>query len=150
MLQNNTPYIRQVHYYETDQMGIVHHSNYVRWMEEARLAHFNQYVINYAELESMGIIIPVVGVSCSYKKTITYGDTVKMYSRISYFNGVKAVYEYTFYLEDEKKPSFIGSTKHCFLDERTRKPVNLKKRLPELYDKMMQIFKTEEETRRKL
>ena len=30
-------YIRRVNYYETDKMGITHHSNYVRWMEEARI-----------------------------------------------------------------------------------------------------------------
>ena len=31
------PYLHKVQYYETDKMGIAHHSNYIRWMEEARL-----------------------------------------------------------------------------------------------------------------
>ena len=31
------PYSRRVYYYETDKMGIVHHSNYIRWFEEARV-----------------------------------------------------------------------------------------------------------------
>ena len=31
------PYEHKAHYYETDKMGIVHHSNHIRWMEEARM-----------------------------------------------------------------------------------------------------------------
>ena len=47
-------YHHKVQYYETDKMGIVHHSNYIRWMEEARIDFLGQIGWNYKKLEDMG------------------------------------------------------------------------------------------------
>ena len=55
-----------VQYYETDKMGITHHSNYIRWMEEARIDFLSKIGWNYAKLEEEGIISPVVAVDCIY------------------------------------------------------------------------------------
>ena len=52
-------FVRTALYYETDQMGIIHHSNYIRWFEEARLHYMKELGLPYDELERMGIIIPV-------------------------------------------------------------------------------------------
>ena len=48
------PYQHTVQYYETDKMGIVHHSNYIRWMEEARVAYLAQLGWNIEMLELWG------------------------------------------------------------------------------------------------
>ena len=61
-----TIYKRKMNYYETDQMGIIHHSNYIRLFEEARLDIMDKSGINYADIEEMGIIIPVMSVDCKY------------------------------------------------------------------------------------
>ena len=61
-----------VQYYETDKMGITHHSNYIRWMEEARIDFLRQIGWDYAKLESIGIISPVIAVNCKYKKSTTF------------------------------------------------------------------------------
>ena len=53
------PYEHHAKYYETDQMGIIHHSNYVKWMEEARLDLMDQIGLNYRQMEDMEIISPV-------------------------------------------------------------------------------------------
>ena len=53
-------YKHKVHYYETDKMGVTHHSNYIRWMEEARVAYLAEVGWDYARLESLGMISPVV------------------------------------------------------------------------------------------
>lgn len=53
-----------VQYYETDKMGITHHSNYIRWMEEARVSFFAEYGWDYKTLEESGIASPVISVSC--------------------------------------------------------------------------------------
>ena len=45
------PYEHHAKYYETDQMGIIHHSNYVKWMEEARLDLMDQIGLNYRQME---------------------------------------------------------------------------------------------------
>ena len=56
------PYIHKVQYYETDKMGITHHSNYVRWMEEARIEFLDQIGWSYVRMEEEGIISPVLAV----------------------------------------------------------------------------------------
>ena len=61
------PYVHKVQYYETDKMGIVHHSNYIRWMEEARIDFLERMGWPYDRLENEGIISPVIGVDCKYK-----------------------------------------------------------------------------------
>ena len=78
MNQNLTHYRHLVHYYETDQMGIVHHSNYIRWMEEARSDYLEKVGYSYVRLEAAGIVSPVVSVSCDYKVSCRFGDTVEV------------------------------------------------------------------------
>ena len=60
------PYEHHAKYYETDQMGIIHHSNYVKWMEEARLDLMDQIGLNYRQMEEMEIISPVLSISVEY------------------------------------------------------------------------------------
>ena len=57
-------YLRKVHYHETDKMGITHHTNYIKWMEEARIDFLDQIGWSYARLEREGILSPVIGVEC--------------------------------------------------------------------------------------
>ena len=57
------PYRRAVQYYETDMMGIVHHANYIRWMEEARIDFLAQLGFPYARMEAEGVLSPVRSVS---------------------------------------------------------------------------------------
>ena len=71
------PYIHKVQYYETDKMGITHHSNYIRWMEEARIDFMEQMGWGYDKMENRGIISPVMGIQCDYKKTTTFNDRIR-------------------------------------------------------------------------
>ena len=48
------PYLHKVQYYETDQMGFVHHANYLRWFEEARLDFLEQIGLPYPMMEEKG------------------------------------------------------------------------------------------------
>ena len=65
---------RKVTYYETDKMQIVHHSNYIRYMEEARLDWFENHGLDYSYLESIGIMLPVISVTAKYEKSLKFGD----------------------------------------------------------------------------
>lgn len=58
-------YIRKVHYHETDKMGVTHHANYIKWMEEARVDFLNQIGYGYARLERDGITRPSSGSTAS-------------------------------------------------------------------------------------
>ena len=70
------PYKHLVQYYETDQMGIVHHSNYIRWFEEARSYILEENGFGYKKMEELGIISPVLSVNARYKSMTHYYDTV--------------------------------------------------------------------------
>ncbi len=126
-------YERSVYYYETDQMKIVHHSNYIRWFEEARIYWMEKMGMPYNKMEELGIIIPVVDVYAKYKKMVSFGQTVLIRLKIKEFNGVKASFEYEIYDKESKELCTTGFSTHCFLDEKMR-PVNIKKKFPEIYD----------------
>ena len=89
-------YIHKVNYYETDKMGVTHHSNYIRWMEEARIDYLNQIGLGYKKLEEEGIISPVIHVECDYKVPTTFDDKIEIEVKIEEFKGVKLRLKYIF------------------------------------------------------
>jgi acyl-CoA thioester hydrolase len=134
------PYKRCAFYYETDKMGIVHHSNYIRWIEEARLDFMQQVGLSYEDIEKNGIIMPVIEVSCKYIFSVHYNETVNIYTKPVFFNGIKAVFRYEIYTEDKEMLAASGESSHCFLDDTTRTPVSLKKRYTEFYERGMDLL----------
>ena len=82
-------YIHKVQYYETDQMAIVHHSNYIRWFEEARVDFLDRIGFGYHETEKMGIISPVTAVNCEFRSMTRFGESVQIGIRVKEFNGVR-------------------------------------------------------------
>ena len=125
-------YRRIVQYYETDKMGITHHSNYIRWMEEARTDFFKNIGWDYNELEKTGVICPVVGVSCDYKKTTTYEDKISIDVQIKEFRGIKLILSYVIKNETLDDVVAIGESKHCFLKD--GKIIRMDKEYKEFYD----------------
>jgi len=71
-----------VRYYETDQMGIVHHSNYIRYFECGRVAMLKELGFPVEKIEETGVMLPVVSVDCRYKVPARLGDTLKVVSYI--------------------------------------------------------------------
>lgn len=121
-----------VQYYETDKMGITHHSNYIRWMEEARIDFLAQIGWDFAKLEALGIVSPVVSVECKYKATTTFSDKIFISVSIEEFKGIKLKLRYLMTNEAEKIVC-EGKSEHCFLD-RQGIPIRLKKEFPEFYN----------------
>ena len=127
---------RNINYYETDKMGIVHHSNYIRFMEEARIEFMKEMNIPYDVLENTGIFIPVLGVSCDYKHHVSFGDTIIMHCSIKEYNGVRLNIQYEFYNKANSALVLIGESKHCFTTPEL-KPINLKKNFPDIHNFLM-------------
>ena len=69
-----------IRYYETDQMGIVHHSNYVRYFECGRTAMLKEFGLPIEQIEQSGVMLPVVSVSCRYRLPARLGDTISVRS----------------------------------------------------------------------
>jgi acyl-CoA thioester hydrolase len=133
MDEKNKPYTRRVFYYETDKMGIVHHSNYIRWFEEARIDFMRRVGLDCDRQEREGILMPVTEVQCKYKSSVRFDEQVEVYSHLVYFNGVRASFKYEIYTAPEHVLAVTGESWHCFIDEGTRRPVNLRKSSPDFY-----------------
>lgn len=131
------PHIHKIQYYETDKMGVTHHSNYIRFMEEARLTYMDDNAFSYARLEELGIISPVIGVECEYKNTSTYPDVLSIETQVIEYNGFKLKLQYTMKNQDGKLVA-IGTSKHCFLSKEG-KIVSIKKTVPELDEKLKEL-----------
>lgn len=123
-------YIHKVRYYETDKMGITHHSNYIRWMEEARVEFLDHIGCGYAKLEDDCIASPVIGVECQYKHSTTFNDEVEITVSIEDFNGVRLIVGYKMNKRSTGDLVLEGKTTHCFTDV-NGKPIVLKKHHPE-------------------
>lgn len=109
-------YVHKVQYYETDKMGITHHSNYIRWMEEARVSFLESIGLDYPTLEKRGVISPVIGVSCKYKKPTYFNDDITIEVSIKEYSGIKLIFNY----DMKNKDGVIvltGESEHCFISK---------------------------------
>ncbi len=131
-------YIHRVNYYETDKMGITHHSNYIRWMEEARIDFLDQIGFSYRALEDAGIISPVIGIECDYKNTTTFDDSIEITVNLEEYKGVKLILNYTMTNTADGKIVVIARSKHCFIG-RDGRPIALKKAFPEFDAKLREL-----------
>mgnify|MGYP004477017949 FL=1 len=125
-----TQYRHQAKYYETDQMGIIHHSNYIRWMEEARIALMDEIGFSYRKMEEIGIISPVLSVQCEYKNMVHFDDTVLIEVDIKQYNGIKLTVTYRMTNETTGQMCTLGESSHCFLNREGR-IISLRKSCPE-------------------
>ena len=123
------PYEHHAKYYETDQMGIIHHSNYIKWMEEARMDLMDQIGLSYKQMEEMEIISPVLSVSCEYHSMVHFDDTVVIETKITRYNGIKMDVEYRMTDKETGELRTTGKSSHCFLN-RSGRPISLKRSYP--------------------
>lgn len=128
-------YQRRTNYYETDKMGIIHHSNYIRYFEEARLDWMEQIGLDYRQIEELGIIIPVMFVDCQYRVPVHFEDEIEIQVKLARFDGIKMEFSYELYQKATGQLCTTGRTGHCFLNDQM-KPLRLKKQFPDLYQKM--------------
>lgn len=124
---------RTVNYYETDKMGVTHHSNYIRFLEEARCEFLKFLNLPFESLEEKGITIPVLDVHCEYKHFSTFGDTLVIKTKIKKFTGVQLYVSYEIINKKTGDLVINAETKHCFTNMEL-KPINLKKIYKQGYD----------------
>ena len=127
------PYVHKVQYYETDKMGIVHHSNYIRWMEEARIDFLEKMGMGYQQMEAAGILSPVLSVEAKYLRMVYFGDTVTIQTMIKEYNGIKLTVAYEILNDKTGMVHCSGVTKHCFINKEG-KPLSLKQACPEFHN----------------
>ena len=131
---NSYIYTFKVHYSETDKMGVVHHSNYPRYCENARWEAFRSLGLSYAEIEERGIIMPIVDMAFKYNKPAKYDETLNIEVKFARLVGAKIRIEYDIYNQSNELIN-TGHTTLAFVDDASGKPC----RAPEF---ITQIFKT--------
>lgn len=90
----NTTKLR-VRYGETDQMGIVHHSEYINYLEIARIEYLRTRGMSYQELEDKGYGLPVVSIDINYKKPAKYDDELNLHTSLIEKGRCKLVFQTT-------------------------------------------------------
>ncbi|HIU57230.1 MAG TPA: acyl-CoA thioesterase [Candidatus Ornithomonoglobus merdipullorum] len=124
-----------VRYAETDMMGIVHHSRYYPWFEQARTDFIKRSGLTYSQMEKMGILLPLTETQCRYIYGLTYEDEVLITCEIEKLTVARIEFAYEVYKLPEMKKASEGKTKHGFVDKDMR-PLNLKKAFPEVWEKL--------------
>ena len=119
-------YIHRVKYYECDKMGVTHHSNYIRIMEEARIDFLDGIGCGFERMEAEGIVSPVVSLSCNYRKTTTFKDEIAVEVVVSRLTPFKITLSYVMTVGGQLV--FTGESVHCFLED--DRPVNIAARFP--------------------
>lgn len=142
---NMKPYVRKTHYYETDQMGIIHHANYIYWMEEARVDFMEQMGFGYDRAVSTGIDFALLSISCEYKSMVRFGDTVNIQVSISALTASKMTVQYKMTDAATGQLRTVGESTHCYFDANKKRPVSLKKVLPELYDLFASLYASQQD-----
>lgn len=136
-------YKRTANYYETDQMGIVHHSNHIRYFEEARLSFMKSIDCDAARMEQDGIIIPNVDAYAKYITPVRFQDEMEIEVKLAKFTGVIMRYEYTVRLAKSSETASVGHTEHCFVNDKF-KPMSLRRKFPEYFDRLKSNISPEE------
>ena len=132
-------YERKINYYETDRMGVVHHSNYIRYMEEARCDWMEKLGIPMSLLEERGFTIPTLEINIKYLYHVTSGDVITVAPVITAYNGVRMTVSYEIREKKTGREVARAESKHCFTTLELR-PVNMKKNDREINGVMEELF----------
>lgn len=142
----NKKYEHKVQYYETDQMGIVHHSNYIRWFEEARTDYMEKLGMGYDKMEEQGILSPVLSVEADYLRMVHFGETVTIETYVKEYNGIKLTVAYEVVSDRTGMVHTRGTTKHCFIN-RDGRPLSLKQANPAFHEMFSEALKAYKENK---
>ena len=127
-----------VRYYETDQMGIVHHSNYIRYFECGRTDMLKRLGFPIEKIEEAGVMLPVVSVECKYKTPARLGDVLKFVTVVDEVPRAKLVIRNEIYNPSDNLVC-SGSVVLGFIDSVTRRPVRCPEMLVKFFDEHINI-----------
>ena len=119
-------------YSETDQMGIIHHSNYAVWFEAGRTDFFKKIGFSYKEIEGRGILLPLYEMNCKFKSPARYEDEITIKTSLKEITKVRVIFSYKVINDLDGKLLSLGETMHGWTN-RDLKLINAEKTIPEVY-----------------
>lgn len=105
----------KVFYYDTDQMGIVYHANYLKWMDMARTEYFSD-VFPYKKMEEDGIILPVKLLNIDYIDSAKFEDELEIVIELKKINNIKVEFYYEIFDQNGKLKATANTT-NVFVDK---------------------------------
>lgn len=132
-----------VRYAETDMMGIAHHSNYAVWYEAGRSDYIKLFGTSYTEMEKSGIMLPLLNLTCHFGLPAMYEDELIIRTKAINLTAARIVFTYSVKrIENDGSETELGygTTEHGFVDSKTFRPCSIKKRMPDLYNKMIEVI----------
>ena len=118
----------RVRFVETDLMGVVHHSNYLRWFEMARVEYLRRANVLLPDLIAAGVLFPITDVQCKYRQSARFDETIRIEATLAEFSRVKLCFSYRVLRDEDNVLLAEGSTQNVFTDEKGRII-----RLPQIY-----------------
>ncbi|MCB0378402.1 MAG: acyl-CoA thioesterase [Bdellovibrionales bacterium] len=117
-------YKRRIHFYETDAMGIVHHSHYIKILEEARVAWLRQFSSEEDKKLLGETNYPVLHCEVTYKNPLEFDQEVSV-TVDAHQKGARLVFDYIMSTKSFDKPVAFGKTIHVAFDMKSRRPTKL-------------------------
>ena len=125
--------VEKVRFYETDMMGIAHHSNHIRWFECGRCEYLAAAGIDLFALLDQGISYPIKSVSCEYISPINYADTIDINyadtidieTRLVKLSRAQMVFSYRIVHHDDHRLLATGTTQNVFAHKDSGKVARL-------------------------
>ena len=121
-----------VRYYETDQMGIVHHSNYIRYFECGRMAMLEEVGLPMHKIEDAGVMMPITEVECRYRVPAKLGDKLRVVTMINEMPRARLTVHTEIYNQNDQLLS-TGSVTMGFIDAVTRRPIRCPQMLVDIF-----------------
>jgi acyl-CoA thioester hydrolase len=119
-LLKKTPVKIRTIYADTDAMGIVYHTNYIRWFEIGRTELFRDLGILYAEVEKAGFNLPLTQVFCHYLLPARYDDIIEVITDIEYLKRASIKFTYRIWNENLQNLITEGYSVHACTDKSGR------------------------------
>ena len=124
LLKNKTTI--RIRYSETDQMGVVYHGNYAQYFEVGRTELLRSTGVTYKYMEKTGVMLPVISLSCNFKKSAVYDDEITITTIIKKTPTVKIEFDYKITNQDNQLIC-TGNTILAFINMETKKPMRCPK-----------------------
>ena len=123
----------QVHFYDTDTMGVTHHSNYIRWFEIGRVEYLRSIGIDLNTMMADGILFPITKIEAQFHSPSHFDDVLEIETTAKALTKAKMEFEYKIFREGEDKILVTGYSQNVFTNAETGKIT----RLPDKYYDLM-------------
>lgn len=111
----------RVRYSETDQMGVVYHGNYAQFFELGRTEWLRTLGVTYKDMEINGIMLPVISLTCNFKKSAIYDDVLTIETFLIKKPMVKIEFDYKI-TNQNNDLICTGNSVLAFMDMKNNRP----------------------------